>query len=443
MTLRFGTDGLRGLANAELSPELALALGRAAARTFPPGPVLIGRDTRRSGPMLESALAAGFASEGRRVELAGVVPTPAVAYLSATDGGVGAMISGSHNPFPDNGIKLFLPGGRKLTDEIEERLEAQVDAILGGAVTEPLVGAGVGAVTSVHDRIEGYIASVVSSLDGRRLDGLEVVVDVGHGAAIEAAPAVLRRLGAHVTVLNDAPDGTNINDGCGSTDPAALARSVTDLGAHGGLAFDGDADRLIAVDETGAVVDGDQIIAVCAVDLYERGLLRENTVVVTVMSNLGFRLAMEQHGLAVVETAVGDRYVLDALEDRQLSLGGEQSGHVIFTDHATTGDGLLTGVQLLDAVARSRQPLSDLAGVVQRVPQVLTNVPVTGDAARIVDQMADAVDQVAVSLGESGRVLVRASGTEPVVRVMVEAVDADVAERTAATLARLVLDTAG
>jgi phosphoglucosamine mutase len=429
VTLRFGTDGVRGVANVELTPELVLALGRAAARVLGPSgtPFLVGRDTRLSGPMLEGALASGLASEGMDVSLLGVVPTPEVAWRSATDGTPGAVISASHNPYADNGIKFFAAGGHKLEDAVEERLEAELDAILHD---QSRPGAATGRVRSAPDE-EGYAAARVATLEGRSLDGMHVVVDCANGAGHRITPEVLRRLGARVDVLFDDPDGTNINEGCGSTHPEQLERAVVDQGADVGLALDGDADRVLAVDHTGELVDGDQILAVCSLDLRERGRLQDDTVVVTVMSNVGFRQAMEAHGVRLVETAVGDRYVLEALEEGGWSLGGEQSGHIIFRSMATTGDGLLTSIQLLDVMARSGRTLVDLASVMTRLPQVLRNVRVADRGA--LDSAKDfwaEVRAVEADLDGKGRVLVRPSGTEPVVRVMVEAPTHDQAERT-------------
>ncbi len=415
MTLRFGTDGVRGVANIDLTPELVLALGRAAARVLGAASMAVGRDTRVSSPMVHAALCAGLASEGVAVRALGVVPTPAVAFH-----GAGAMVSASHNPFPDNGVKFFAPGGRKLTDDIEDKLEDELDRILhDGPRPVPPVGAAVGRV---DDAGAGeYVEHVLASLDGRSLAGLRVVLDCANGAAYTVAPAVLARLGADLTVIHDAPDGTNINEGCGSTHPDDLQRAVVDLGADVGLAFDGDADRVIAVDAAGEVVDGDQLIAICALDRRDRGLLVDDTVVVTVMTNLGFRLAMHEHGIKVVETQVGDRYVLQAIEEGGWSLGGEQSGHVIFRDLATTGDGLLTGLQVLDVMARTGRPMSELAAVMTKLPQVLRNVRLAERHADLIDRIADEVAAVEAELGDHGRVLIRPSGTEPVVRVMVEA----------------------
>ncbi|HEY1281305.1 MAG TPA: phosphoglucosamine mutase [Acidimicrobiales bacterium] len=435
MALRFGTDGVRGVANAELTPELALALGRAAARVLGGDHVVIGRDTRISGPLLEAALAAGFAAEGVNVDRLGVLPTPGVAYLSQVEDVVGAMISASHNPYADNGIKLFAPGGVKLADDVEEAIEAELEAVLAKPPLGP-AGEGVGTISERHGDVDGYVEHLVRALGPRRLDGLRVMLDCANGAAIEVAPAAFERLGAEVVVIGDHPDGCNINDRCGATHPETLRLAVVDAGADAGLAFDGDADRLIAVDASGAVVDGDHVIAICARDLRDRGLLQADTVVVTVMTNLGFHLAMAGEGIAVVTTPVGDRYVLGAMEDGGWSLGGEQSGHVIFRDMATTGDGVLTGLVLLDVMARKSTSLAALAeSAMTRLPQVLVNVRVTGSGPEAAERIAAQVAAAEARLGTTGRVLVRASGTEPVVRVMVEAATHDEAETVAAELA--------
>jgi phosphoglucosamine mutase len=447
--LKFGTDGVRGVANAELTPELALALGRAAARVLGGDRYAIGRDTRRSGPMLEAALAAGLASEGADVTILGVVPTPEVAWWSAAEAAPAAMVSASHNPFHDNGIKLFAAGGRKLSDAVEEQLEHELrvlSAAPGGATAAEAgadrprrTGADVGRLLTPAHAHEGYVAAVTGSLDGRRLDGLSAVVDCANGAASVVAPAVLRDLGVELTVINARPDGVNINDRCGSTHPDDLARTVVERGADLGVAFDGDADRVLLVDATGGLVDGDQIIAMCAIDRHERGALAGDSVVVTVMANLGFRQAMHRRGIHVVETAVGDRYVLEALEDRGLALGGEQSGHVIFRELATTGDGLLTAVQVLDVIVRSGRPLADVAAdAMTRLPQVLRSVRVARRDPALVDRLGSAVNEVENRLGGQGRVLVRASGTEPVVRVMAEAPTQADAEAAVAELVHAV-----
>jgi len=434
--LKFGTDGVRGVANTELTPELALALGRAAARVLGGSRYAVGRDTRRSGPLLEAALSAGLAAEGAEVVLLGVVPTPALAWWSAAEAAPAAMVSASHNPFPDNGIKLFAAGGRKLADDVEAELEAELARILGGAAAPAGVptGTGIGPIHGAN-ALAGYAASVEASLAGRRLDGLRAVVDCAHGSASVVAPGVLADLGVDVEVLHAEPDGVNINDACGSTHPQALAAAVVADGADVGVAFDGDADRVLLVDGNGTLVDGDRIIALCALDRHDRGALPGDAVVVTVMTNLGFRLAMEKAGIGVVETAVGDRYVLEALESRGLALGGEQSGHVIFRDLATTGDGMLTAVQALDAVVRSGRPLSELAGeAMTRLPQVLRNVRVAERDPSLLGRLAPAVAAVEARLGSQGRVLIRPSGTEPLVRVMAEAPTEAEAEAAVAEL---------
>jgi phosphoglucosamine mutase len=425
--LKFGTDGVRGVANADLTPELALALGRAAARVLGGDRFAIGRDTRRSGPMLEAALCAGLVSEGADVELLGVAPTPEVAWWSVTAGAPAAVVSASHNPFADNGIKLFAAGGRKLADDVEERLEDQLKCLLGDdAPVRPPdapTGAALGAVRTVSASVHaGYRAAVSASLAGRDLAGLRAVVDCAHGSASVVAPGVLSDLGVEVEVIHAEPDGTNINAGCGSTHPEELARTVAARGADVGVAFDGDADRVLLVDAAGELVDGDHIIAICAIDRHERRALAGDSVVVTVMTNLGFRLAMDKRGIHVVETQVGDRYVLEALESRHFDLGGEQSGHVIFRDLATTGDGLLTALQVLDVVVRSGRSLADLAGeAMTRLPQVLRNVHVAERDPAVAERLAGPIASVEARLGDHGRVLVRPSGTEPLVRVMVEA----------------------
>ncbi|MBM3674660.1 MAG: phosphoglucosamine mutase [Actinobacteria bacterium] len=424
MTPRFGTDGIRGVAGVDLTPELVLALGRAAVRVLGRSmPYLVARDTRRSGPMLEAALTAGICVEGGDVESYSVLPTPGLANVCRRHGAPGVMISASHNPFPDNGVKLFAPGGRKLTDAQEAEVADALEAVLaqGGAARS---GVELGEATRAPVPTAAYVNHLVDAVAPGALNGLSVVLDCGHGAAFRAAPEALRRLGAEVTVCNDAPDGTNINAGCGSTDPTGLAATVVELGAHAGVAFDGDADRVIAVDERGSVVDGDHMLAVMAIDMRERGVLRGDAVVTTVMANLGLRRALAAHDIVVVETPVGDRHVLAAMEAGDYRLGGEQSGHVIFADHASTGDGPLTSVLLLDALARARRPLSELAAVVVKYPQVLRNVRV-GDRSGLdaAERFWAEVRAVEAELGDDGRVLVRPSGTEPVVRVMVEAGD--------------------
>ena len=442
MTLSFGTDGVRGVANTELTTELALALGRATARVLGPTPsVVVGRDTRRSGPMLEAAFVAGLAAEGVDALLLGVAPTPAVAWVSADAGIPGAVVSASHNPFGDNGIKLFARGGRKLPDAVEAAIEAVVDEALHGLAPDPPTGADVGSVLAIPDHVDAWLAAVAGSVEGRRLDGLRLVLDCANGAASGLAAELFDGLGADVSVLDASPDGTNINEGCGAAHPRRLARAVVDEGAALGLAFDGDADRCIAVDAAGEVVDGDQQLALLALDRRSRGALAHDTVVVTVMTNLGFRQAMAREGITVLDTAVGDRYVLEALEVGGFVLGGEQSGHVIQRDLATTGDGLLSGLAVADVVVRTGRPLADLASVMVRLPQVLVNVrlPVAAtELDAVIEGARPAVAAAEAELGDTGRVLLRRSGTEPLVRVMVEAQSAAQAGSVAAGIAAAV-----
>jgi phosphoglucosamine mutase len=443
--MQFGTDGVRGVALTELSTEFATRLGRAAARVLGSGDatsVVVGGDTRESTEDLDRALCDGFALEGLDVVRLGVAPTPQVAFEAQRRGAIGAVVSASHNPWTDNGIKLFARGGVKLADDVEGRIEAEL-ATLAADASDPDRGRG-RIVDAIADH-DAYIAHVVGFLDGLDLDGLRIVLDAANGAAHQIGPEVLRAAGADVIVVAAAPNGRNINDGCGATAPSLVADAVRTHGADVGIALDGDADRLIAVDHTGKVVDGDHIIAITAKDLRSRGELRHDTVVVTVMTNLGFRLAMRAEGIDVVETAVGDRYVLEALAAGRFSLGGEQSGHVIFADHATTGDGILTAVALLDAVRRSGRTLADLAGdAMTSLPQVLVNVRVARRLPDVAERLADEIAAAERELGGSGRILVRASGTEPLVRVMVEAPTHEQAQSVAnavAAAARLLPDT--
>jgi phosphoglucosamine mutase len=439
---RFGTDGVRGVANEELTAEIALALGRATARVLPSVAFVVGRDTRRSGPLLQAALSAGLATEGADVIDLAVLPTPGVAFLAERRGVPGAMVSASHNPFGDNGIKLFSALGTKLAVETEAEVERELASILEDPERPPRrpTGHGVGRIIADPEALDLYRDHLLAATDGGSLAGLHIVVDCANGAASAIAPEVLAGLGATVTALHHAPDGTNINEKCGSTDPEELARTVTAAGADLGLALDGDADRVIAVDHTGGIVDGDVLLALFALDLAGRGQLAGNTVAVTVMTNLGFRLTMESRGIGVRETDVGDRHVLAALDADGLSLGGEQSGHIIFRSRSTTGDGTLTGIILADLVRRAGRSLAELArGLVERVPQVLVNVPIP-QPGRLAD-CADVWDEVAkaqAELGTEGRVLLRASGTEPLVRVMVEARAEAQANAVAAQLAGIV-----
>ncbi len=443
----FGTDGVRGLANEDVTVELALGLAQAAAVVLGKGRIadgrrasgrrpiaVVGRDPRISGEVLAAAVAAGLASSGVDVHDAGVIPTPALAFLVADfKADLGVMISASHNAAPDNGIKFFAAGGTKLPDEVEDRIEAA----LGEPKLAP-TGVDVGRIRRFADAEDRYIVHLLSTLP-HRLDGIHVVLDCAHGAAAGVSPEVFTDAGARVTVIGADPDGLNINDGVGSTHLDNLAAAVLEHGADLGIAHDGDADRCLAVDGEGNVVDGDQIMAILAVSMAERGMLNDRTLVATVMSNLGLRRAMAANDIRMLETAVGDRYVLEALDQHKLSLGGEQSGHVIMTSFATTGDGILTGLHLVAEMARTRKSLAQLASVMTVYPQVLVNVrgvdhhSLDSDAA-----IADAVAAAETRLGDSGRVLLRRSGTEPMVRVMVEAEHQDVADEIAAELARVV-----
>ena len=438
----FGTDGVRGSANTELTPELVLALGRAVARTITATAFLIGRDTRKSGPMLQAALSAGLASEGADVVDVGVLPTPALAWLSTRRDLPAVVISASHNPFQDNGVKLFGAGGTKLGLDVEAAIEDELHRVLDPTVKgpRPLEGHGVGTVRSEPALGDAYLDHLLATLDGRTLDGLRLVVDSANGSASALSARLFESAGAEVVAIGCDPDGTNINAGCGSTATELLSSAVVEHGAQLGLALDGDADRLLAVDETGALVDGDALLALFARDLADRGQLAGNTVVVTVMTNLGFRRAMDERGIHVKETDVGDRHVLAAIDNEGLSLGGEQSGHIIFRRLATTGDGLLTGLVLADLLARTGSSLIGLLdGLIEPVPQTLVNVKgVDTSLFPRVEAVHMAIDQEQEAMGETGRVLVRPSGTEPVVRVMVECTEPGVAEATAARLHALI-----
>ena len=441
MARLFGTDGVRALANGSvLTPELALSVARSAAhellalRTGGGRPLaVIGRDTRPSGSMLEAAAAAGFASAGVDVALLGVVPTPVVAYVCASGcADLGLVVSASHNPMPDNGLKLFGPGGWKLPDEVEAALEAGL-----GAGGDRAVGTEVGRVDAADPKfVADYTQSLLAALPARPA-GLKVVVDCAHGAASALAPELYRAAGAEVIAIAADGDGARINDGCGATHLGLLQAAVVEHGADLGLAHDGDADRCLAVDASGTVVDGDQLLALLAVAWHARGRLAQDTVVATVMSNLGFVRAMEERGLSVVQTAVGDRYVLAAMRAGGYVLGGEQSGHTVLLEHASTGDGLLTGLSVLGRMAETGKSLASLAAVMTRLPQVLTNV--RADRARAAaPEVLDAVAREQGVLGSAGRVLLRPSGTEALVRVMVEAETAELAGEVAARLAEVV-----
>ena len=447
MARLFGTDGVRGLANQDITVELALSLAQAAAVVLGKGrfadgrrasgrrPVaVIARDPRVSGEFIGAAVAAGLSSSGVDVYDAGVIPTPAAAFLIADfKADFGVMISASHNPAPDNGIKFFAVGGTKLPDVVEDRIEAA----LGEKKLAP-TGLEVGRIRRFADAEDRYVVHLLSTLP-HRLDGIHVVLDCANGAASGISPEVFTDAGATVTVIGADPDGYNINDGVGSTHLDVLAAAVLEHGADVGIAHDGDADRCLAVDHEGNIIDGDQIMAILAVSMKERRLLKDDTLVATVMSNLGLSVAMKEHGITLLQTAVGDRYVLETLTEKGLSLGGEQSGHVIMTEHATTGDGILTGLHLVSEMARTGKSLAELASVMTVFPQVMINVRGVKHRALAKDTViADAVAKAEAELGTTGRVLLRPSGTEPMVRVMVEAVDHATAERIANALAEVV-----
>ncbi len=437
----FGTDGVRGLAGTELTKELAFGLGRAAVIALghhrPDTPTfVVGRDTRASGEWLEAALAEGICSAGGDVILAGVQTTPAVAFLTTDLGAAsGVVISASHNPPEYNGIKFFAGSGYKLPDEIEDEIESLLDA--------PATDAAPGSPRPLTEGSERYLSHLLRAA-GAPLDGMTIVVDCANGAASKAAPEVLRRLGAEVHAIFDRPDGDNINAGCGALHPEVVAAEVVRQGADAGVAHDGDADRALFADANGDVIDGDQVLAACAIAAKEEGRLAGNNVVTTVMANLGFRRAMERHGIEVVATKVGDRYVLEEMLRTGAVLGGEQSGHVIFADHATTGDGILTAVAFLSLAAKRDVSVADLASCMRRFPQVIENVGVS-DPGRLdeVEAVWEAVRAAEVALGDGGRVLVRASGTEPLVRVMVEAEAENDARRHTQAIADVVRSTLG
>ena len=448
----FGTDGVRGVANADLTAEMALGLSVAAAHVLAEvgtfeghrPTAVVGRDPRASGEFLEAAVVAGLASAGVDVLTVGVLPTPAVAFLTGDLGAdLGVMLSASHNAMPDNGIKFLARGGHKLDDELEDRIEAVYESHRHGEPWERPTGAGVGRVRPYGEGFEQYVTHLLGVLPNR-LDGLKIVLDEAHGAAAGVSPEAFRRAGAEILTIGAEPDGLNINDGCGSTHLGKLKAAVVEHGADFGIAHDGDADRCLAVDHTGEEVDGDQIMAVLALAMRERGALRADTVVATVMSNLGFKLALEREGLHLVQTAVGDRYVLEEMKEHGYALGGEQSGHVIILDHATTGDGTLTGLLLAARVAETGRSLRELAGVMERLPQVLINVPdVDRTRVKTSGDLAAAVAEAERELGETGRVLLRPSGTEPLVRVMVEAADIEQARSVAGRLADAVKSALG
>ena len=441
MARLFGTDGVRGLANRDLTVETslllaqsaAIVLGESARQAGNKPKAVIGRDPRISGEFISAAVAAGLASSGVDVFDAGVLPTPATAFLTADlDADFGVMISASHNPAADNGIKFFARGGHKLPDAIEDKIEAAMES----AKLAPL-GGEVGHIHRFADAEDRYLVHLLKSIPNR-LDGLKIVVDCANGAASSVSPDAFRDAGAKVIVIGADPDGLNINEGCGSTHLSALQAAVLEHGADAGVAHDGDADRCLMVDHTGAIVDGDQIMAILALSMKDRGELARNTLVATVMSNLGLKIAMKEAGITMLETKVGDRYVLEEIRENGYTLGGEQSGHVILSHFATTGDGVLTGMRVMAEVAKSGKSLQELANQITIYPQVLINVKGV-DRARVNDEVVQAsVREAEADLGDKGRVLLRASGTEPVIRVMVEASEMGQAQGWADRIARVV-----
>lgn len=443
MTRMFGTDGVRGIANEDLTPELAYQLGKAGAFVLTEGThkptILLGKDTRISGDMLEAAMMAGILSVGANVIPVGVVPTPAIAYLTRKyKADAGVMISASHNPVEFNGIKFFDQKGLKLNDVIEDRIQSIIESGMKDLPTP--TGAGLGKLIHEANAEDDYVEFATSTVKGD-LRGLKVAVDCANGAASKVAVSALRKLGAEVYVINDNPDGLNINRDCGSTHMGELMRYVVEKSCDLGLAFDGDADRCLAVDEQGNVVNGDFIMMICALDMKKKGTLKDDTLVVTVMSNLGLKIAAEENGLKIEQTKVGDRYVLENMLKNGFSLGGEQSGHVIFLDHNTTGDGLVTGLALAAIVHQGQRKLSELASVMRELPQVLVNVKVRADKKNIheTDEEVKArIREMEESLHGKGRVLIRASGTEPLLRIMLEGEDQSEIDAMAHALADLI-----
>lgn len=444
MTRLFGTDGVRGLANKKLTPILALRLGQAAAEvltsdreSYERRPLaIIGRDPRVSGEMLDAAIASGLASRGVDVVRVGVLPTPAIAFLTDDFGAdLGVMISASHNPMPDNGIKFFSAGGKKLPDEVEDRIQAAMDTLAEDGPTATKIGRIISEAPDGRERYLKHLAEVVTT----DLSGIKVVVDTANGAASKVAPQAYEAAGAEVIAIHNKPNAFNINEDCGSTHIDKTQEAVVEHGADLGLAHDGDADRCLAVDAEGNVVDGDQIMAILAVGMKEENDLRFNTLVATVMSNLGLKLAMEEQGIEVKETAVGDRYVLEELNRGDFSLGGEQSGHVVLPDDCTTGDGTLTGLSIMARMAKSGKTLKELASVMTVLPQVLINVPVSDKAVILnAPEVKEAIAAAEAELGDTGRVLLRPSGTEELFRVMVEAAEKEQARKVAGKLAAVV-----
>lgn len=438
----FGTDGVRGVANKDLSPLLAFKLGRAGAQVLSKlheKPIMVvGKDTRVSGDMLEAALIAGICSQGADVLKVGIMPTPAIAYLTRHfNADAGVVISASHNPYEYNGIKFFDKNGYKLPDAMEDEIEALLEDT-NGDIKSP-IGSGVGK-TYTKDAIRPYVDFIKSVIDKKlKFKGLKVALDCANGASYQVAPMILEELGADVHIINNQPDGININVNCGSTHPESLCKYVKEIKADVGLSFDGDADRLIAVDEKGEIIDGDHIMAICGVHLKSRGLLKNETVVSTVMSNMGLEAALKNAGIQMVRAKVGDRYVLEEMLSSGYNFGGEQSGHIIFLDHNTTGDGILTGVKLIDVMVNENKTLSELRQIMKVYPQVLINVTVADKSSydsnkRIQEIIAENQEL----LGEKGRILVRPSGTEPLIRVMVEGEQQDLIEKVAKSVAQVI-----
>ena len=432
--LQFGTDGVRGEFGTELTTQYVCALARAVAKVLQCKLVVIGRDTRESGPALEAAITESLTQLGIEVHLMGVAPTPAIAHAAASKNIVALAITASHNPYRDNGVKIFGSGGRKLSDNEESRIETALATELESQSTDGL--AKTGLVQHRVDYLDQYRASLIATVPKNSLAGLRITIDCANGALSTVAPDVFGALGAIVTTINATPNGQNINHECGATNPVALIDSVRHFGAQLGIAFDGDGDRLIAIDNTGTVVDGDHLLAISAREMKRQGILRNNAVAVTVMTNIGFHRAMKQAGIDVVTTPVGDRAVLTAIQDNDLSLGGEQSGHIIYRDLATTGDGLLAAIRLATLVASATKSFSEIASdAMTSFPQVLISVRVARRATDIEQMFAVEISQAQQILADNGRVLVRPSGTEPVVRVMVEASRQDDAQSVATTLA--------
>ena len=440
----FGTDGVRGEANVTLLPEMAYRLGRAATIYFGKESeeqplIIIGRDTRISGEMFESALTAGICSAGGRAMLAGIIPTPAIAYLARKHKAkAGIVISASHNPFHDNGIKFFGGDGYKLPDAVEDELEAIVHQLETDDNYPRPTAEHIGHIEYRTDLLNQYMEFVLSTCK-ERFDGVKVVLDCANGAAYEAMPKILRRLGANVKVIHALPNGTNINDGCGSTHLESLQKAVLENGADFGIAHDGDADRCLCVDEKGQVIDGDHILVMCAMDMMKEGKLPYNTVVTTVMANIGFHQAIKKAGGRAEITKVGDRYVLENMLKNGYKIGGEQSGHIIFTDYSTTGDGLITALQVLSSLKRSGRKASDLTALMTTYPQLLVNVKVaTKEGWETNEAIKEAIAEGDKELGENGRILVRPSGTEPLIRVMAEGPDQDQLDRICHAIADVV-----